>query len=120
MEGSNGNSPGPWDPQPPGSGSTGGPTGWHSGLLVGSVLLAVVGAVLIRTAPEYVADFTRIAAGPKFNPHVTIGVGTEVYLMAMLAEPFQEFTFSPIGASVYQLGSFGTARKKLATLNTTD
>jgi len=68
---------------------------------------------------EYVADFTKIAAGPKFNPHVTIGVGTEVYLKAMLAEPFEEFTFSSIGASVYQLGSFGTARKKLAILNTT-
>ena len=66
---------------------------------------------------EYVAKFVKIAAGPKFNPHVTIGVGTEVYLKAMLAEPFQSFTFSPMGASVYQLGSFGTARKKLASLN---
>jgi hypothetical protein len=31
----------------------------------------------------------------------------------MLAEPFDVFTFSPAGASVYQLGNFGTARKKL-------
>src|SRR5208282_6108398 len=29
---------------------------------------------------EYVADFVKIAAGPKFNPHVTTGVGTETYL----------------------------------------
>ena len=30
----------------------------------------------------------------------------------MLAEPFDVFTFSP-RSSVYQLGNFGTARKKL-------
>src|SRR5208283_713668 len=29
------------------------------------------------------------------------------------AEAFDAFTFSPAGASVYQLGNFGTARKKL-------
>jgi hypothetical protein len=65
---------------------------------------------------EYVANFVTIAAGPKFNPHVTIGVATEAYLNKMLAEPFKAFTFSPAGASVYQLGSFGTARKELKPL----
>jgi hypothetical protein len=34
----------------------------------------------------------------------------------MLAEPFGSFTFSAAGASVYQLGSFGTARKELKPL----
>jgi 2'-5' RNA ligase len=65
---------------------------------------------------EYVANFTTIAAGEKFNPHVTIGVGAEKYLKKMLAEPFPAFTFSAAGASVYQLGSFGTARKELKAL----
>jgi 2'-5' RNA ligase len=65
---------------------------------------------------DYVANFVTIAAGKKFNPHVTIGVATEAYLNEMLAEPFEAFTFSPAGASVYQLGSFGTARKELKTL----
>jgi 2'-5' RNA ligase len=65
---------------------------------------------------EYVANFVAIAAGKRFNPHVTIGVGTETYLNEMLAEPFASFTFSPNGASVYQLGSFGTARKELKAL----
>src|SRR5208282_1041165 len=64
----------------------------------------------------YVANFVTDAAGKRFNPHVTIGVGTETYLNAMLAEPFESFTFSPAGASVYQLGSFGTARKELKAL----
>jgi hypothetical protein len=65
---------------------------------------------------EYVAHFTTIAAGKKFNPHVTIGVGTEKYLSKMLAEPFPSFTFLAAGASVYQLGTFGTARKELKAL----
>jgi len=65
---------------------------------------------------EYVARFATIAAGKRFNPHVTIGVGTETYLNKMLAEPFDSFTFSATGASVYQLGTFGTARKELKAL----
>jgi hypothetical protein len=65
---------------------------------------------------SYVANFVTDAAGKRFNPHVTIGVGTEAYLNKMLAEPFASFTFSPAGASVYQLGSFGTARKELRAL----
>ena len=64
----------------------------------------------------YVAHFTTIGAGKRFNPHVTIGVATEAYLKKMLAEPFPVFTFSPLGASVYQLGTFGTARKELKAL----
>ncbi|HTW26417.1 MAG TPA: 2'-5' RNA ligase family protein [Acetobacteraceae bacterium] len=68
---------------------------------------------------DYVAHFTTDAAGKRFNPHVTIGVATEDYLDRMLAEPFASFTFSAAGASVYQLGSFGTARKELRALTVT-
>ncbi len=68
---------------------------------------------------SYVENFVKDAAGKRFNPHVTIGVGTEAYLNKMLAEPFPSFTFSPAGASVYQLGSFGTARKELKALTLT-
>jgi len=65
---------------------------------------------------SYVANFVQIGSGKKFNPHVTIGVATIPYLKKMLAEPFEAFTFSPAGASVYQLGAFGTARKELKVL----
>jgi 2'-5' RNA ligase len=65
---------------------------------------------------DYVANFVSDAAGKRFNPHVTIGVGTETYLNEMLAEPFTSFTFSATGASIYQLGTFGTARKELKAL----
>jgi hypothetical protein len=62
---------------------------------------------------DYVAAFVPQETGKKFNPHVTIGVGPQDYLKAMVAEPFDVFTFSPASASVYQLGNFGTARKGL-------
>jgi hypothetical protein len=65
---------------------------------------------------DYVANFVQVAAGKKFNPHVTTGVATETYLKEMLAEPFEAFTFSPASASVYQLGTYGTARKELKVL----
>ena len=68
---------------------------------------------------SYVANFVTDAAGKRFNPHVTIGVAMETYLNKMLAEPFPPFTFSAAGASVYQLGTFGTARKELRALTMT-
>jgi hypothetical protein len=61
----------------------------------------------------YVDNFTTIAAGEQFNPHVTTGVALETDLKALDAEPFDAFTFSPVGASVYHLGAFGTAREEL-------
>ena len=62
---------------------------------------------------DYVASFVPDETGTKFNPHVTIGIATQDYLKKMLDEKFEAFTFSPAGASVYHLGNFGTARKKL-------
>jgi hypothetical protein len=68
---------------------------------------------------DYVANFVTDAAGKRFNPHVTIGAGTEAYLKEMLAAPIASFTFSPAGASIWQLGTFGTARKELKALTLT-
>lgn len=62
---------------------------------------------------EYVSTFVPKYSGAHFNPHVSTGVAPREYLDNMLAEPFEPFTFSPAGASVYQLGPFGTAAKKL-------
>jgi hypothetical protein len=62
---------------------------------------------------DYVAAFVPDETGKKFNPHVTIGNAGQDYLKKILAEPFDDFTFSPASASIYQLGNFGMARKKL-------
>ncbi|HTJ26418.1 MAG TPA: 2'-5' RNA ligase family protein [Candidatus Limnocylindria bacterium] len=64
---------------------------------------------------DYVTAFVPDATGSRFTPHVTVGIASEAALQGLLAEPFDRFTFSPSRISVYQLGSFGTARKKLAS-----
>jgi len=68
---------------------------------------------------QYVATFVPAASGENFNPHVTTGAGPQTYLDEMMAEPFEAFIFSPVGASVFQLGTFGTAQRKLAALTLT-
>ena len=65
---------------------------------------------------EYVEVFATKHAGEHFEPHVTTGLAPREYLDKMLAEPFENFTFSPAGAAVYHLGHYGTAAKKLKEL----
>jgi hypothetical protein len=65
----------------------------------------------------YVSTFVPKGSGEHFNPHVTTGIAPREYLDQMLAEPFEPFAFSPAGAAVYQLGQFGTAAKKLKSLD---
>lgn len=68
---------------------------------------------IVQPVIEYVAGFVPDHSGKNFSPHVTIGLAGEDYLKGMLAEPFDEFTFSPAAVSVYQLGNYGVAAKKL-------
>lgn len=68
---------------------------------------------IVEPLIEYVAGFVPSHTGKNFSPHVTIGLAPEDYLKGMLAEPFDDFTFSPAGVSVYQLGNYGVAAKKL-------
>ena len=61
----------------------------------------------------YVSEFVPKSSGEHFNPHVTTGLAPREYIDKMLGEPFEPFTFSPVGAAVYHLGQYGTAAKKL-------
>ena len=64
----------------------------------------------------YVADFVPKHSGDHYAPHVTIGIGTIDFLNSMIAAAFEDFTFSPVGASVYHLGNYGTAMTKLHSI----
>ena len=46
----------------------------------------------------YVAEFVPKSSGDHYAPHVSIGVGVTDFLNTMAAEPFDNFTFSPVGA----------------------
>ena len=65
----------------------------------------------------YVEVFVPEHSGEHYEPHVTTGLAPREYLDKMLAEPFEDFTFSPAGAAVYHLGPYGTAAKKLKQLS---
>ncbi len=72
---------------------------------------------IVEPLIEYVAAFVPNETDKNFNPHVTIGLAPEKYIEAMLAEEFGAFTFSPMAVSVYQLGNYGVAAKKLTGWN---
>lgn len=65
---------------------------------------------------HYVAVYVPEHSGKNLELHVTTGIATPEYLDKMVAEPFKDFTFSPSGVSIYHLGNFGTAQKKLKDL----
>ncbi len=71
---------------------------------------------IIPAAISYIAEFVPKHSGEHYAPHVTIGIGTIDFLNSMLAAPFEDFTFSPVGASVYHLGNYGTAMTKLHSI----
>src|SRR5580692_7660635 len=64
----------------------------------------------------YVAEFVPKHSGDHYVPHVSIGVGVTDFLNSMAATPFDNFTFSPVGASIYHLGNYGTAMTKLHSI----
>jgi hypothetical protein len=68
---------------------------------------------ILEAVIQYVKVFVPEHSGDHYCPHVTIGIGAIDFLDAMLARPFDSFTFSPVAASVYHLGNYGTAMTKL-------
>jgi hypothetical protein len=65
---------------------------------------------------HYVEVYVPEHSGANLELHVTTGIASADYLEKMVAEPFKDFIFSPVGVSVYHLGNFGTAQKKLKEL----
>ena len=64
---------------------------------------------------KYVDGYVPDHSGPNFIAHVTVGLAKLDDLKEIEADPFDTFTFSPAGVSVYQLGNNGTAAKQLTT-----
>jgi hypothetical protein len=70
-------------------------------------------AYAMKPLIEYVDNFVPEQTGKKFNPHVTVGVGHQIFLNKLKTQPFEAFYFGLNAVAVYQLGDFGTAAKKL-------
>jgi hypothetical protein len=66
---------------------------------------------------RYIEAYVPEHSGEHLELHVTTGLASVGYLNEMLTEPFEDFTFSPSGASVFHLGNYGTAAAKLKDLD---
>ena len=74
------------------------------------------GAISQRTV-EYVNNFVGTRTGTNYNPHLTVGIGTRDFVDALKAEPFETFTVRAISVSLYQVGDYGVAQRKLYDLH---
>jgi hypothetical protein len=62
---------------------------------------------------HYIEVYVPEHSGEHLELHVTTGLASVDYLKKMVAEPFEDFTFSPSEAAVFHLGNYGTAASKL-------
>lgn len=71
------------------------------------------GTPIHEAVAPYVNGFVPHHIGKDYSPHVTLGLGKEDFLKQMKDAPYIPFTFKIAGVSVYQLGDYGTAVKRL-------
>ncbi|HOW58980.1 MAG TPA: 2'-5' RNA ligase family protein [Candidatus Omnitrophota bacterium] len=62
---------------------------------------------------SYINTFASKQTGKNYNPHVTIGLCRQDFVREMTEASYTPFTFKIRSVSIYQLGDYGTARKKL-------
>ena len=75
------------------------------------------GAAIGQATVDYVNTFVGPRTGTNYHPHLTVGIGTRDFVDALQAEPFQPFTVRADSVSLYQLGDYGTAQRKLHELH---
>ena len=75
------------------------------------------GGAISQPTVDYVNNFVGPRTGVNYHPHLTVGIGTRDFVDALKAEPFEPFTFRAASVSLYQLGDFGVAQRKLYDLH---
>ena len=78
------------------------------------------GGAIGQPTVDYVNRFVDSHTGMNYHPHLTVGIGTREFVDALKAEPFEAFTVRAICVSLYQLGDYGVAQKKLYDLHRID
>ena len=78
------------------------------------------GQAISQPTVDYVNDFVGPRTGMNYHPHLTVGIGTRDFVDALKAEPFEPFTVRAVSVSLYQVGDYGVAQKKLYDLQRID
>ena len=66
---------------------------------------------------DYVNNFVGPRTGMNYHPHLTVGIGLRDFVDALKAEPFEAFPVRAVSVSVYQVGDYGVAQRKLYELH---
>lgn len=74
------------------------------------------GEAISQPTVDYVNNFVSSRTGMNYHPHLTVGIGTRDFVDALKAEPFEPFTVRAVSVSLYQLGDYGVAQRKLYEL----
>ena len=75
------------------------------------------GGAIGQATVDYVKGFIGTRTGQGYNAHLTVGIGTNDFVEALKAEPFESFPVRAVSVSLYQLGDYGVAQKKLGHLH---
>ncbi|MEI8177661.1 hypothetical protein [Aestuariivirga sp.] len=75
------------------------------------------GGEIGQATVDYVKGFITARTGQNYNAHLTVGIGTNDFIDALKAEPFKSFPVQAVSLSLYQLGDYGVAQKKLHHLH---
>ncbi|MGM0688804.1 MAG: 2'-5' RNA ligase family protein [Bacillota bacterium] len=78
------------------------------------------GGAISQPTVDYVNNFVGLRTGMNYHPHLTVGIGTRDFVDALKAEPFEPFTVRAVSLSLYQVGDYGVAQKKLHHLHSID
>jgi phosphoglycolate phosphatase-like HAD superfamily hydrolase len=71
------------------------------------------GGPISQPTVDYVNNFVGPRTGMNYHPHLTVGIGYRDFVDRMKAEPFEPFTFRAVSMSIYHVGDFGVAQRKL-------
>ena len=75
------------------------------------------GGAIGQATVDYVKGFIAASTGQNYNAHLTVGIGTNGFIDALKAEPFKGFPVQAVSLSMYHLGDYGVAQRKLHHLH---
>jgi 2'-5' RNA ligase len=78
------------------------------------------GEPISQPTVDYVNNFVGPRTGMNYHPHLTVGIGIRDCVDALIAELFETFTFRAVSVSLYQVGDYGVAQRKLYDLHCID
>ncbi len=78
------------------------------------------GQAIGQPTVDYVNNFAGLHTGKNYHPHLTVGIGTRDFVDALKAEPFEAFTVRAVSVSLFHVGDYGVAQRKLYDLHCTD